>query len=185
MKKLLYLSAFVASAFFSAHTQAQDQAPPSVDRILHAATEKAVAEKKKVFVVFTASWCYWCKKMDSILRSPDVAPVFLKKYQLEKIVVRETPNNKHLENPGGVELLESAGGADKGIPYWLVLDEKGKIITDSRLRKDGVPDGNTGCPATREEIDYFISVLRSTSDLKEEELSVIANAFKKIRSLSY
>ncbi|HVG15940.1 MAG TPA: hypothetical protein VM935_13295, partial [Chitinophagaceae bacterium] len=79
-----------------------------------------------------------------------------------------------LENPGALEFLTKHGGADQGIPYWFVLDKGGNILADSKYK----PDANSGCPATEEEIAHFISVLKKTSSLNEEQLKVIETRFK-------
>ena len=38
---------------------------PTTESILSTAYNQAQKEKKNVFVIFSASWCGWCKKMDA------------------------------------------------------------------------------------------------------------------------
>ncbi len=38
---------------------------------------------------------------------------------------------------------------------------------------------NTGCPSKKEEVAYFVSVLKKTSSLSKDQLAVIENRFKK------
>jgi hypothetical protein len=38
---------------------------------------------------------------------------------------------------------------------------------------------NTGCPASPEEVDYFVKLLRKNTSLKDPELAVIAKKFAK------
>jgi len=38
---------------------------------------------------------------------------------------------------------------------------------------------NTGCPATKKEVDYFIEVLKKTTDLKEDQLEKIRTRFRR------
>jgi hypothetical protein len=38
---------------------------------------------------------------------------------------------------------------------------------------------NVGCPASKEEVDYFIEVLKKTTPLKEDELEKIKVRFRK------
>jgi hypothetical protein len=38
---------------------------------------------------------------------------------------------------------------------------------------------NVGCPASKEEVAYFIKVLKSSSGLKEDQLGIIEKRFRK------
>ena len=103
-------------------------------------------------------------------------------YVIRHVVVDESENKKKLENPGGQQLLEKYNGRDSGIPYWLVFDKTGKLISDSKIRKPGEgPElgQNTGCPASAEEVEFFIGVLKKTSRLNESQLEIIRKRFRK------
>ena len=55
-------------------------------------------------------------------------------------------------------------------------------MVDSRIRiiENGIEKiQNTGCPATKEEVDYFIEVLKKSTLLKEDELEKIRTRFRK------
>src|SRR6185503_6247231 len=97
------------------------QAPPlSASEILMEATARAAKENKKVFVIFHASWCGWCHRMDKIMNNDSCKKLFDNNFVVCHLVVMESENNKQLENPGGKELLEKYNGKDKGIPFWLI-----------------------------------------------------------------
>ena len=148
---------------------------PSADDVLKEAYAKAANGNKKVLLIFHASWCVWCRKMDSSLNDATIKPGIDKNYEIVHLTVYESPNKKTLENPGALDFLTKNGGADKGIPYWFVLDKNGTVLADSQLK----PGQNSGCPATKEEVDYFISVLKKTSSLKEDELEKIRARFRR------
>ena len=78
-------------------------------------------------------------------------------------------------HPGALEFLSKNGGADQGLPYWFILDKSGNVLADARYK----PGQNTGCPASEEEVAYFISVLRKTSKLTDTELATIKTRFRK------
>jgi thiol-disulfide isomerase/thioredoxin len=148
---------------------------PSADEVLKPVYAKAVKENKNVLLIFHASWCGWCRKMDSSLADQSIKPLIDRNYEIAHLTVYESPNKKNLENPGALDLITKYGGADQGLPYWFVLDNKGAVLADSQYQ----PKKNTGCPASEEEVAYFISVLKKTSTLKEPELDIIKKVFRK------
>lgn len=163
--------------FFSAKAQVA-----SADAIMKEAYQVATKEKKNVFVMFHASWCGWCHKMDTSMSDPICKKLFDDNYVIRHLVVDETKNKKEFENPGADELRKKYFGDGVGIPFWLVFDKDGKLLADSKMRAEG--DGpekgqNTGCPATEEEVNYFIDVLKKTSRLKADELSIIQKRFRR------
>jgi thioredoxin-related protein len=154
-------------------TQANAQEQPSASSVLEKACEQAKKENKKVFVMFHASWCTWCKKMDNNMKSAALKEMFDKNYVITHLTVQESPKNKHLENPGADAMLKTYKADRSGIPFWVVLDAKGKLLEDSFNAKGE----NLGCPAQPDEVAEFIRVLKNTSKLNEKELKLIVDTF--------
>ncbi len=148
---------------------------PSADDILKPVYVKAAKENKKVLLIFHASWCGWCKKMDASLADSSVKNEINKSYEIAQLTVYESKDKTARENPGALQLLTKFGGADKGLPYWFVLDAGGNKLADSEYK----PGNNTGCPASEEEVNYFIGVLQKTAKLSSEELEKIRKRFRK------
>lgn len=161
---------------------AQDAARPAKD-ILDEAYLQAAKENKNVFVLFHASWCGWCHKMDTAMNDKSVKKFFSDNYIITHLVVYENTNKKNLENPGALEFLTGYKGNDQGIPFWLVFDKNGKLLADSKMRPEGKgpeTDGdNTGCPANEKEVAHFIGVLEKTTSLKADELEIIRKRFRQ------
>ena len=176
--KMLFLLVFLTSTKLLI-----GQAPPSsTDEILKEAYKEAGRDKKNVFVLFHASWCGWCHRMDTSMNDPKVKKYFTDNYVIRHIVVYESQNKKPLQNPGGEELLKKYYGNDQGIPYWLIFDKDGNLLADSKIRKEGqgIEAGdNSGCPASEKEVDHFIGVLKKTSSIKPDQLKVIAIRFRE------
>lgn len=173
-----YFFLLIFSSCFLLNLSAQQPLP--VDSIMKSANEQAEKENKKVFVIFHASWCGWCRKMDSSLTDPSVKMLFDKNFVIKHFTVYETKGKEHLENPGAQAFLAKYGGSDQGLPFWFIFDSKQNLLADSRMQYAGKDVlENTGCPASEEEVNNFIKVLKSNTNLKEEELTLIAQRFRK------
>lgn len=156
---------------------------PSAEEVLKQAYGQAEKEKKNVMVIFHASWCGWCHKMDTALNDPSVKKFFDDNYVITHLTVMESRDKKHLENPGADALLQKYKGADAGIPFWLVFDGKGKLLADALIPPPaGTPNAqpkNSGCPASAEEVEHFIQVLRKTSRMNETQLEAVRKRFRE------
>jgi thioredoxin-related protein len=151
------------------------QKTPSADEVLKIAYQKAAKENKNVLLIFHASWCGWCHAMDSSIQDPSVKDFFDKNFVLTHLTILESANKKHLENSGAEDFLNSHGGKDLGIPFWIILDAQGNTLGDSRTK----PGKNVGCPATEEEVAHLISVLEKTSRITDQEKSAVKKRFRK------
>ena len=177
MKRLLSIA--ILSLFFSVTIGAQS--PESAETILKNACSLAAKENKNVFIIFHASWCGWCHKMDSSMNDKICKKFFDDNYIVRHLVVQESKNKKNLENPGAMDLLVKLNGGDQGIPFWLVFDKNGKLVADSQIRTGGEgldkKGRNSGCPAAPEEVEYFLTVLKKTSRITDPELAIIKKRF--------
>ena len=158
--------------------------PPTADGVLSKAFADAAKEKKNVFVIFHASWCGWCHKMDTAMNDPLVKKFFDDNYVIKHLTVLESEKNKQLENPGAMEVLVKYkfNKEKDGIPYWFIFDKTGKLLADCKMRPEGasMEDGdNMGCPASEKEVEYFIKILKQTSKIDEAGLAMIKTRFRK------
>jgi thiol-disulfide isomerase/thioredoxin len=147
--------------------------PKPAEQLLSEAYRIANRENKKVFIIFHASWCSWCRKMDSSIHDPVCWNFFNRSYTFLHLTVYETPSKKHLENPGAMAFLAKYQPNDVGLPYWLIMDGSGSLLADSQIK----PGENTGCPTTPDEVAYFISVLEKTSSITPSEDAIIRTRF--------
>lgn len=179
MKKTVLAALLVAGLSFS--SSAQTTAAAAAD-ILKTAYQQADKENKNVFVMFHASWCGWCHKMDASMKDPVCSRSFNDNYVIVHLVVDESKGKEHLENPGAAEMKVKYHGEGQGIPFWLVFDKTGVLLADSKMRKEG--DGaeagdNSGCPASEKEVEYFIGVLKKTSSISSSQLEIIRKRFRE------
>ncbi len=174
---------FVFTLFFSMVAKAQPAPlPESAETILKNACSQAAKENKNVFIIFHASWCGWCHKMDKSMNDETCKKFFEDNFVIRHLVVDESDDKKNLENPGADELRKKYYGNGQGIPFWLLFDKNGKLLSDSKMRAEGAgPETgeNTGCPASDKEVAYFISVLQKTTKLNPAELEIIRKRFRQ------
>jgi len=180
----LYLfKTVLVSCFINIVSSANAQQPEAADTVLNNAFILAAKENKNVFIIFHASWCGWCRKMDSSINDKTCKQLFEDNYIIRHLVVHESKNRKQSENPGALALLTKYNGGDQGIPFWLVFDKNGKLLADSQVGAEGEgldkKGQNSGCPASVEEVNYFIRVLKHTSRLTDPELRVIEKRFRQ------
>lgn len=151
------------------------------DKIMKRAYAQAAKENKKVMVIFHASWCGWCHRMDSIMNMPETKPFFEKNFVIEHLVTGERGAKKDLDNPGAAEMMIKYNGGVSGIPYWLIFDLKGNLLADSKMPskdKSGKDIlANVGCPAEPAEVAFFVGLLKKTTPLTEDEGAVIVEKF--------
>ncbi|TKC09523.1 thioredoxin family protein [Pedobacter frigoris] len=182
MKLKIFLSGM--ASVFILNTAIAQTTPTPANEVLSAAVKKAKAEKKNVLLMFHASWCGWCHKMDASLKDPAIKPFFDRNYVIADIVVYEHDlAKKSLENPGAAELLKKYNNADQGLPTWLVFDQDQNLLADSQMRPEGAAltskGENVGCPAAEKEVAYFISTLKKSSKMTAKELDEVAVVFRK------
>jgi len=150
-----------------------DSDPRKTSEILEEAYALAEKENKNVMIVFTASWCKWCKRMIQNMNDYKCDELFKNNYVIRTLVVKESKRNKHLENPGANELLVKYRAEKSGIPYFLIFNAKGKLLAKSE-NDEGI---NLGCPASKKEVSKFKEILKSTSNLTDKELAIVGEKF--------
>ncbi|TAE19685.1 MAG: thioredoxin family protein [Bacteroidetes bacterium] len=172
MKKLLVF--IFALALFPLASFAQDKAL-TAESVLKLAYEQAGKDNKKILLMFHASWCGWCKKMDKSLQDETCKQFFDDNFVITHLTVQEGANKKYLENEGADALMEKWGGKGQGLPFWVVLDAKGELLGNALM-----PNGeNTGCPAQKEEVAHFVSVLKKVTKVSKKEAEKITQRFEK------
>ena len=157
---LLTYLLFVSGLLFGQTT------PEPASQLLDKACKQAAKEKKNVLVVFHASWCSWCKKFEASVNDSSCKAYFDRSYVILYLTILESKDKKALENPGAEDLFNQNGGKGGGIPYFLIYDKKGKLLTDSKMVAGSDPNSkpaNIGCPAADDEVAAFVEKLKKLS----------------------
>ncbi len=133
---------------------------PSAKTLLNTAGTAAKKEKKSVMVIFHASWCGWCHKLDDFLADPEMGKIMKKYFVIQHLDVMESPDKKNLENEGGDKVMEAFGGKNAGLPYTVMTDASGKMLINSYENGD---KDNIGYPAKDNEIAHFMKMLKTSA----------------------
>ena len=160
------------------------QAPKTANTLVESAIAVAKQTNRVPFVRFTASWCGWCHRMEGVLTSKAVKPIWDKYFVTQPIVVLENGDKEKLENPGGEELMASQGGKDQGIPYFYFVDPKtGKTIATSLRPASGSDKGgNVGCPYEPAEIEFFMGLIsKAAPKMTASEKNTVRSAFAELK----
>lgn len=132
--------------------------------------------------MFHASWCTWCHKMDASMNDAACKDFFDKNFVVVHLVVDESKDKKNLETPGADAMRTKYHGEGQGIPFWLIFDSKGVLISDSKLHKpsDNNDIGeNVGCPASDAEVNFFIAALKKAVSVSAAQEAGIRERFRK------
>jgi thioredoxin-related protein len=159
------------------------QTPKSAADLVAQARKEAATSNKAVFVRFTASWCGWCHRMQAVIDTPAIKPIWDKYFVSVPIVVLENGEKEKLENSGGEALMEAQGGKGQGIPFFYFVNAKtGQTMVNSMMpAAEGKKATNVGCPYAPEEIAHFMTVLaKAAPTMTTKERSTIEEGFKAL-----
>jgi thioredoxin-related protein len=76
--------------FISITSLFAQKAPPPAEEVMKEAFATAKKQDKKVLLMFHASWCGWCHKMDTSLNDPSVKKLFDDIFVIRHLVVFES-----------------------------------------------------------------------------------------------
>jgi thioredoxin-related protein len=116
--------------------------------VLEDALSRASSDDKRVLLTFGAPWCGWCHKLHDWMAQPEVAAILDRDFIIAQVDVDRMTGGKDVQ-----KLYQPSTSG--GIPWFAVLDTKGKSLATS-----DAPDGNIGYPAKPKEIDHFLSMIK-------------------------
>ncbi len=147
----------------------------NADLLLHTAEAQAEAGKKKVFLVFHASWCGPCFVLHRFLEDPQVRPIMNAHFVVQDLDIWEHKKNGW-ENPGGTALYKKYKGPNS-VPFFAVLDARGTKLGDSMHYGQ-----NMGVPREASDVLFFLKMLKRTApSLTARELATLKSGLKRSR----
>ena len=146
---------------FSVSSLGSDRLPRAEDVLTQAQTE-ATKEHKNIFLIFSSRYCGPCRELEEFLGNPKINSIITKHFVVARLPVAEESGTDHKPtSPGADELAHRYGGVWGSIPFFVFLDSSGQLIINSNRPAKNKPEGeNIGYPATAEEIEWFLNMLR-------------------------
>jgi thioredoxin-related protein len=162
--------------FAAASILAQTEKPLPADKVMEASYAKAKETGKNVFLIFHATWCSWCKKLDKAMQSEEMKKIFEDNFVVTHLDVMENGEKiAQFENPGGKALMDKLGGEKSGIPFFAFIDADGKMLCNSNVMPK---EQNIGYPGTIEEITAFMKLIKTGSPkIPKDQIKAMALYF--------
>lgn len=168
----------VICLFMAASIIAQTEKPLQAELVIAKAYDTANQSGKNVFLLFHATWCSWCKRLDKVMQSNEMKEIFERNFVVTHLDVMESGAEiEKSENPGGKAVMNVLGGAKSGIPFYAFLTPEGKNLANSNAMEK---NGNIGYPGTLEEIQAFMKLLKTGApNMSENDYNAIFIYLKK------
>ncbi len=161
--RIILVCGVFASLGMSSFAKSETKPAPAA-QLMASAQKKAGKEHKNVFVMFHASWCGWCSRLEEVMDKPQFKKLFSDNYVMVSLDVSEHGEKKALENPGGDKVMTELGGANSGLPFYAIVDPKGaKLASSIAVPGPNGTQSNIGYPASPAEIAAFDALLKKTA----------------------
>ena len=99
-------------------------APKDAKLVLEEALSRASSDDKRVLLTFGDPWCGWCHKLHDWLAQPEIATILDRDFIVAQVDVNRMTGGKDV-------MSRYRPDASGGIPWFAILDAKGKPLTTS------------------------------------------------------
>lgn len=109
---------------------------------------------------FGASWCEPCHALERLFVKPEMKKVLDRHFVTVRFRIFEEPKSGERNTPGAEALFNAwTKGDSGGIPYYAILDRKGKPVEDCVERRPGGTVVNRAWPTEEPSLSRFLKAL--------------------------
>jgi len=162
---------------------AQSRLPASY--LVDSVFQKAKAEKKNIFLLFTATWCGPCNDLKRAIYDEYNREFFENNYVILELYGSEKGSKKKNENPGTKDVILKYDGDTSTLPYWAILNAKGIKLQDNYIKIDSkaVKKENIGFSYMPQNLWQFLDFIKKTSKLNKSELQMIYDRCQQLNKM--
>lgn len=141
--------------------------PTTASKTLDKARAAAERDDKAVFVLFSTSWCGYCKQLKAALQDPEIAPLVEPYIDLLEIDQEKLGGGRQLR-------YRLSGSPEGGVPWYAVVGNDGTTIATS---SSGL-GRNIAMPRRPDSIKWFVEMIRRAAPrMSADEQNALAAAF--------
>ncbi|MGE0741699.1 MAG: hypothetical protein AB7O98_10175 [Hyphomonadaceae bacterium] len=131
--------------------------PPRATEAVRRERMLAAAERKGVLLSFFASWCAWCRPMDTLLQDAAMMRVIGSRYRILHVRALERSDTRRAEQmPGAEDLMLEFAHPSAGLPFLAFLAPDGRALATSF---SAINHENIGFPVGEENLDAFDAMI--------------------------
>lgn len=135
----------------------------------------AQGEGKRLFMLFYASWCGYCRLFDNLLADPQASAIINREFKVFHMrALERTEALKARQIAGADEMYRRFATPSSGLPFYVVFDDAGEPVVTSIAPDSGE---NIGFPVAKHDLDQFEKIMkRGAPKLTREELATLRSA---------
>lgn len=135
----------------------------------------AQGEGKRLFMLFYASWCGYCRLFDMLLADPEASAIINREFKVFHMrALERTEALKARQIAGADEMYRRFATPTAGLPFYVVFDGAGEPVVTSIAPDSGE---NIGFPVAKHDLDQFEKIMkRGAPKLTREDLATLRSA---------
>lgn len=139
----------------------------------------ASGEGKRLFLLFHASWCAYCRLFDMLLSDPQASAIVDREFKVFHMrALERTEQWKARQIAGADDMYRRFATPTSGLPFYVVFDGAGEPVVSSLAPDSGV---NIGFPIAKRDLDRFEKIIQQGAPkITATELATLRTACARL-----